>query len=177
MKLAKLLMTASVAGLLSGAVWADSMHGNRYAGISVGLMEGEVSGSSQDAGINHLEGRIGGYVNEYLAAEGRLGIGVVGDTIEGIDVDLNYLVGAYVRAGAPLSNNTIFPYVLLGFTKIEAEASGAGVSLDEDETDASLGVGLDMQLGKLPVSIEYVEYVDKNLVSFSGFTVGLKFDF
>ncbi|TNC82402.1 MAG: hypothetical protein C9356_05140 [Oleiphilus sp.] len=177
MKTMKYLATAMMIGMFSVTAFAEGIHGNRYAGLSVGLMEGEVSGSTVDVDINHLEGRIGGYINEYLAAEGRLGLGITGDTVQGVDVDLNYLVGAYVRAGVPLSNNMVFPYVLLGFTKIEAEASGFGVTVDDDETDASLGLGVDLQLGKLPIALEYVEYVDKNKVSFSGFTVGLKFDF
>jgi hypothetical protein len=159
--------------LASGMVAAEKTHGNRYMGVSVSFMDLERDGSSRDAGINHIEGRVGGFLNDYIALEGRAGVGITGETIEGIDVDLNYLVGGYVRAGMPLKHQ-LFPYILLGFTRAEIEAKGIGSSA---ETDTSIGVGLDANLDGLSLSLEYASLVDKNGASLSGMSVGIKTTF
>ena len=173
MSLKGTIAVALIAGAFSGSVLADAKHGNRYVGASVGFMDLEFGNSNIDAGLNHLEGRLGGYLNEFLAAEGRIGVGAVGDEIGATDIDLRYLVGGYLRAGAPLSDNKLFPYVLLGFTRADVEVG----SVTDSETDASFGLGADIALGGLGLSVEYVEYVDKNQYDLSGFSVGLKTNF
>lgn len=156
---------------LSANTFAQGTHGQRYVGASVGFME--LDFGNTDASLNHFEGRLGGYVNDYLAAEGRVGLGVVGDEIGPVDIDLRYLVGGYLRAGAPLADNKLFPYVLLGFTRADVEVG----NVSDAETDASLGFGADVELEGLSLSIEYVEYVDKNEYDLSGFNIGLKTNF
>jgi len=159
--------------LASGMVAAEKTHGNRYMGVSVSFMDVEFDGAPQDAAVNHIEGRAGGYINDYLALEGRVGVGVTGETVEGVDVDLNYLVGAYVRAGIPLKHQ-LFPYILLGFTRAEFEAKGLGSNA---ETDSTIGVGLDANLDGLSLSLEYANMVDKNGYGLSGMTIGIKTTF
>lgn len=162
--------------LMSGVAVAEKTHGNRYVGASIGFMDVELGGASKDAKINQFVGRVGGYVNDYIALEGRAGVGVTGETIDGVDVDLRYLVGAYVRAGVPLKHE-LFPYLLLGFTRADFEAKAGGLSSNSAETDSSLGIGLDANLGGLSLSLEYASFVDKDGAGLSGMSVGIKTTF
>ncbi len=162
--------------LTSGIAVAEKTHGNRYVGASIGFMDVESGGASKDAKINQFVGRVGGYMNDYIALEGRAGVGVTGETIDGVDVDLRYLVGAYVRAGIPLKHE-LFPYVLLGFTRADFETKVNGVSSNSAETDASLGLGFDANLGGLSLSLEYASFVDKDGADLSGMSVGIKTTF
>lgn len=167
------LLALSSALLTSQPLLADSTHGHRYAGANVGFMDIGADGSNKDAGINHIEARMGGYVNDYLAAEARLGTGITDDTVDGVDFSLRYLVGAYVRAGYPITEQ-VFPYVALGFSRVDvkAENSSGGNSTNNAETDASYGVGIDAVIAKLSLTAEYMNYVDKDGWSYSGFAVG-----
>jgi len=156
--------------------YADNTHGNRYVGAGIGLMEIETTDVSDDVSVNHLDLRLGGYVNEYLALEGRAGLGITGETISGFDVDLRYFVGGYARFGVPVTE-ALFPYVMLGFTRADFEVSGGGNAINDAETDSSFGVGVDADVANMSVFVEYANLVDKNASSFSGVIIGLKTTF
>lgn len=168
------LMVLSAAALTCQPVLAESTHGYRYIGGSIGFMNFENKGSP-DASINSLEARIGGYANDYLALEGRLGIGLTDDTITvtGTDVDLSlrYSLGAYLRAGYPVSEQ-VFPYVILGFSRADFEVETSLGSENEAETDSSYGLGVDVEIANMALTAEYLNMIDKNDTTFSGFTIG-----
>ncbi len=162
---------------LSATVLADTMHGKRYMGADVGFMQIENDNSSADADITHLTGRLGGYLNDNVAFEGRVGLGVTDDTVGGVDFSLRYLVGAYTRIGLPLADNKIFPYVLLGFTRADFQAEALGVETNDAETDTSYGIGADIDLSGIALTAEYLNLIDKNNATYSGFSIGLKTTF
>jgi len=167
------LMTVALAAALPMAVAADDTHGKRYAGINVGMYDQDFVGNSNSASLSSLEGRIGGYVNENIALEGRLGLGLTGDEIAGRDVDLNYNFSVLSRVGIPVQK--VFPYALVGFTRAEIGISNPDV--DDSETDLSVGVGVDMNVNNLTLNVEYVQLVDKNDIDLSGFTFGFTTSF
>lgn len=166
---------ATITMFASTGVAADKTHGNRYFGVNLGFFDAEVDGSN-DGSINTIEGRVGGFFNDYLAAEVRAGTGITGDTVVNgtteIDVDLNYMVGGYLKLGFPV-HDQIFPYLLGGYTRLELEAESGGASTKGAETDASIGIGIDANVENLSISAEYVNLLDKNKASFSGFSIGL----
>ncbi len=164
------LVIMSTAALSSQPLLADSTHGHRYVGASVGFMDIE-NQSNNEASINHIEGRAGGYVNEFLAFEARLGTGLTDDTVNATDFSLRYSLGAYIRAGFPV-HKQVFPYVVLGFSRAGFEAKTAGKSDNSAETDSSYGIGIDMEVVNLSLTAEYLDMIDKNDTSFSGFSVG-----
>lgn len=169
------LIIFSTAALTSLPLLADSTHGHPYVGASVGFMEMEHQGNSE-ASINQIEGRVGAYVNDFLAFETRLGLGLTNDTVNDTEFSLRYSVGAYIRAGFPVHEQA-FPYLILGFSRADFEAKAAGKSENDAETDSSYGVGIDVEIVNMSLSAEYLNMIDKNDISFSGFTVGFSTQF
>ncbi len=177
--LTALTLTTSLAALPLSAL-ADSTHGKRYAALDIGFYSIEVDNTDPspdfDADITHVTGRIGGYINDHLALEGRIGTGVTDDTSQGVDFSMRYMLGTYLRAGAKVTDQ-IFPYVLLGFTRADFKAEGPFFSENNAETDTSYGVGVDLNLSGLTLALEYANLVDKNDVAYEGFSIGLKSTF
>jgi len=169
------LIIFSTAALTSQPLLADSTHGHRYVGASIGFMEIE-NQTNNEASINHIEGRAGGYMNDFLAFETRLGVGLTDDTVNGVDLSLRYSLGAYIRAGYPVHEQA-FPYVILGFSRADFEAKTAGNSVNDAETDSSYGVGIDVEIANLSLTAEYLNMIDKNDTSFTGFSVGFTTQF
>jgi len=169
------LIIFSTAAFTSQPLLADNTHGHRYMGASVGFMEIE-NQSNDEASINHIEGRAGGYINDFLAVEARLGVGLTNDTVNGTEFALRYSLGAYIRAGFPVHEQA-FPYVILGFSRADFEAKSAGNTVNDAETDSSYGVGIDVEISNLSLTAEYLNMIDKNDTSFSGFSVGFTTQF
>lgn len=165
---------AAVLGLLLSAslgVHAESIHGKRYAGVAVGFLEldDDVAGGLDFA---HFEGRLGGYANENLSFEGRLGTGVTGDEIGDTDIDMRYMLGLYTRLGMP-AGEVAYPYLFAGFTRADFD-----FDVDtEAETDLSYGLGVDLGLQGFTVFVEYAQLVEFDDADLSGFSIGLKSSF
>ena len=169
------LIIASTTALASQAVLADSTHGHRYVGASISMMELD-NETGSDPSINHIDGRVGGYVNDYVAVEARLGVGLTKDTVDDVDYSLRYAVGGYVRAGFPVHEQA-FPYLIVGITRADFEADFTGGSVNEAETDTSYGVGIDVEVANMSLTAEYLNMVDKNDISFAGFSIGFTTQF
>jgi len=165
----------STAALTSQPLLADNTHGHRYVGASVGFMEIE-NQANDEASINQVEGRVGGYVNDFLAFETRLGIGLTNDTVDDVEYSLRYSLGAYIRAGYPVHEQA-FPYLILGFSRADFEVKAAGKSVNDAETDSSYGIGIDVEIAKMSLTAEYLNMIDKNDTTFSGFSVGFTTQF
>jgi hypothetical protein len=160
-----LVLSVAMTALASAAV-ADTTHGKRYVGASVTFPDYELR--SESAALTGLQGRVGGFLNEYMAFEGRAEIGVIGDTIANRDVDLSYSFGPYIRAGLPLDK--VFPYLIVGFTRAVVDLGSPSIS--DAETDSSYGVGADFEVLNLTISLEYMQLIDKNNMDLSGFSFG-----
>jgi len=175
-----LIATATISSLLLTAnVHAEQSTPQKYIGGNLSFLSYEEAGL--DADLIAVNGRFGAFFNPYIAAEMRLGLGLIGDEVDifgtDVDIDLNYLIGAYVRAGVPV-NDKVFPYLLLGYSRGELEASANGMSVDEAESDTSFGFGLDMKIdNKITLNAEYANLLDKEGAEISGFSVGATFKF
>lgn len=169
------VILATALAVSASTAFADGTHGKRYGALGVGFLE--VDGNGSDASFNHIEGRLGGYMNDYLAFEGRAGVGVTGDEVGDSDIDLRYLFGLYAKVTAPV-NDMIYPYVMVGFSRadIETEAPN-GSKLSNAETDASFGIGVDADLGGISVFAEYAQFAEIDDADLSGFTIGLRSSF
>ena len=149
---------------------------NFYVGGGISAIEYSESGISDDADLTALYGRVGTKFNDYLSAEIRAGFGIDDDEVEafGVDIDteLENFYGVYLRGGIP-TNSIAYPYVVLGYTRGEIEASVPGFSLSESESDVSYGVGLDLNLtDRVTLNLEYINYLDKDDVEIDGFNIG-----
>ncbi|MEM7767737.1 MAG: porin family protein [Pseudomonadota bacterium] len=150
--------------------------GYTFIGIDV-----EDAGTSFDADIGAITGHAGFDINEFLAVEGEVGVGVDDEEVSaaGIDAELglNYLVGAYGKAQYPVSE-TISLYARAGVVnaELEAEVSGAG-SDSASDTGFGFGVGADAYLSdRGGIRVDYTRYDIEDLEA-DAFSVGYKFRF
>ena len=127
--------------------------------------------------LNTLNLRLGVEMTRWFHLEGRVDFGLNDKAIGGVEVSINRLIGAHGVFSYP--NDSLFrPYAVLGMTygEVEFRVPGFGRG-DEAETDFSFGAGVDAELNdSLDLFIEYMQYVDKGIVDFSGITLGIKFD-
>ena len=184
MKRALVMTTALVAAAAApaGAASAQGFYvdgGYAFIGIDV-----EDSGAEFDADIGALIGHGGYDINQFLAVEGELAIGIDDEEVSagGFDANLglNYLVGAYGKASYPLVE-TVSVYARAGIVnaELEAEVSGPGgsASATESDTGYALGLGADAFLGDHGgIRFDYTRYDIEDLEA-DAFSIGYKFRF
>lgn len=164
----KILMAIGIFSVMSGNANADQ---HAYGGINVTPLK--YSEEYFDATLVSLIGIAGYEFNRYFSGEMRFGIGLKGEDYDGGSLDLNKLIGGYIKAGMPV-NDSFVPYVIVGSTNIELEAGGESAS----ESDTSFGLGFDFGLNeKTFFAIEYMNYFDKNGAEINGFSLGIKSKF
>lgn len=84
---------------------------------------------ADDATVGAIQGRLGYKFNPYVGVEGEAAFGVSGDTVSGIDVDLQHEVGAFVVGFAPVTPN-IDLFARVGYTSSTFETSLGDVDGD-----------------------------------------------
>ena len=154
-----------------------SLAGESYFGGGLAAVKYAEDGIDDDASMKAIYGRLGSHFNEYISGEVRLGLGVADGTVTessiDVDVELTSYFGAYIRGSVPVTSG-FAPYVIVGFTRAELEASAFGYSVDANETDTSYGLGADFDVGEsLKLNIEYMNYIDKDGGELDGFSIGL----
>ena len=154
----------------------SAMAADPYVGGSVLFVDVDYEEISEEASLTAITGRLGSMLNDNIGGEVRVSLGVGDDSIlAGIfetDVELNSMIGGYMRAGAPVGSG-FFPYAILGFTRTEVEYSN-NLYDDESDTDVSWGFGADLSLDrKMSLNVEYMNYYDKDGVEISGFSIGI----
>ena len=142
----------------AGAASAQDMYksgvGGLYTGLNYTFMNLE-SGNA-DADVGTLSAKVGVMATPYLGIEARGGFGVDDDRIGGVDYSLDNFFGGYATFN--LANESpITPYAILGFTRVEIEASSFLGTATEDETDVSYGIGMNMDFApNLSGNLEYM---------------------
>ncbi|MEY1662468.1 porin family protein [Isoalcanivorax beigongshangi] len=158
------------AGLVAAPVAMANQEG--YVGLNVSEVEIDGGGSGSNPKPIALTVRAGAQMNDFLAAEVRLGFGVNDDKVNGVKVELENTMGAYVRGILPL-NERFGVYVLGGVTRAKVKASGFGVSDSESETKVAYGLGADFSLTpEMFVNIEYARLLDGSDFDLDALSVG-----
>ena len=101
---------------------------------------------------------LGGKIDENFQVEGRFGRSLSDDNVTGAALKVDEYVGFYVKGGMTFAD-MVFPYVILGYTKVDLEFWGE--PLDYTESDLSYGLGADVQLGDFSVGLEWIKLEDK----------------
>jgi len=176
------LAVASIATLMTFNVQAEEVKDVQgYVGANYAFLTYEEDDIPEDFDLGALVAKAGAKFNPYLAAEIRVGVGVDDYSESGngvsIELELDYLVGAYAIAGIP-NETPIYPYAVLGVTKGELTASvsafGESASVSESESDLSYGVGANIAINdEFSINAEYMNYLDKDGAEISGVSVGL----
>jgi opacity protein-like surface antigen len=137
----------------------------------------EIDGVSGDASPTALFARIGYQINEYIAAEARLGGGLDSDKFHGIKTEIEDFYGAYAKVGVPTTVG-LYPYALVGLTHGELKASYGGYSDKQDDSDVSFGIGVDYWFdSNFSIGVEYMKYLETSDYKITGLSIGGNYKF
>ncbi len=142
-----------------------------YYGGNISFLDYSEQGLN-DLSFTTLHAKLGTSFHENLSGELRLGFGLDGDSIGAVDVDVENFYGAYLKVGGEI-NESAYPYIILGITRGELEASAFGLNASTSETDISYGVGIDLgNTENIGFNLEYISYIDKDGGELGGISFG-----
>ena len=126
--------------------------------------------------------RFGKFYEDYLAFEGRAGVGLEDDSKFIISTDVEFevdsLYGVYVIAQPDLNDWLSF-YGIAGFSVVDvslANADALGLSTSADESGLSYGVGVDLgKSERIKINIEYMIYLSEDDFEFEAVSLGVRF--
>lgn len=166
--------TAIFAAFSASILLAGQAHAGAYAGGSLNI----INYDDIDLGsirFSAMSGIIGYNFNDFVSLEGRIGTGITqgeyeywGSTIE---VDLDTMVGGYVRLTAPV-NDAFRPYVVAGTTQGKITYSVWSYEESESENDISFGAGFELGT-EVTFRLEYMRYLDTEYTTISGVNLGI----
>lgn len=164
---------------------APLQQGTSYAGVNYALLNYSEDGVSTDAEPTALVGKLGYFMVDQLAIEGRLGFGVTDDSVRvdaygqqvAVAVDLDRMFGLYLTGHFPLSEQASV-YALVGFTNMKATFSAGGTSLSGTDSGFAWGFGADIYASpQFAINAEYTQYLDETGYSLSAVSIGAKLPF
>lgn len=170
----RLLSLACLAALAT-PVYAEQTRG--YYGIGYHMGSYENSGVPE-ADIGAIAFRAGGYLNQVIALEARLALGISDDTvrtsaINNVDVELDTAVSAFIKADVPMTA-FVNAYGLLGLTRGEIETSSTGLTASDSETGLSYGLGIEGEINRrTSLSFEYIQLLDEDTFEYSVINIGI----
>ena len=167
----RLILIFSLAVLVYSPAQAAKT-GDSYFGVQYALTEVDLNVSGLDEFEPTALGvRVGHFVNNNVAIEGRLGIGLQDDdqTVGPFDVefDIDRIFGIYAVFQTSGSDSADF-YGIVGFSDAEGELSVNGVSDSDSESGLSYGFGLNVG----GFNAEYMIYLDEDDIEVSAFSLG-----
>ena len=154
--------------------------GTNYAGAQYVLVTYDEEGFD-DVEPTALVGRVGYFLNDNVAIEGRIGFGLQDDEVEldlgflgtvDVDFEVENLFGIYAAIHSSGSSDTSF-YGIFGFSQGELEASALGIDVSEDESGFSYGFGLNIN----KFNIEYMSYLDEDDFEVTAISLGFVTEF
>ncbi|MDC8802360.1 porin family protein [Halomonas pacifica] len=175
----RFLVAASTAALLAAGAFATTAQANQHGFYPQGYVGGDVmfweldpdgAGSVDDIGLR-LRG--GMQFNDYFAVEGHLGTGG-SETVQGVEAELDDLVGAFAKGILPISQEFRL-YGLLGYSEVDIDLSPGGSARDDG---FSYGAGAEYEVApNLAVGADYIRYLDKSEGDFDAASLGLRYRF
>jgi len=191
-----LITLLMLVGLFNSAIANDS---NNYWGIQYNAVDYD-----DELGLTMkptaLVVRMGTFINDYLAVEGRIGFGfsddeaiidtgtdsVLGDYSASLGLDIESLFGFYVLGVMPVSSDFDL-YGLIGVSSIDFGLTAnlnttnlGSISATDSETENGLsyGVGTSIGMGEnSSLNLEYMSYLDKSDYTLNSINVGFLFNF
>ena len=115
-----------------------------------------------DADLGAVTGHLGYSFSDFFAVEAEGSIGVKDETVDilgtDVDLELNYLVGAFARGQLPLGQNATL-FARAGVVNAELEVSGPGASASESESGYGYGAGGEFMFSeRVGLRGEYTRY-------------------
>ena len=173
----KLILGVALLGLAAPATAADFLReGRSFGGGQIAPLTLSEDGAS-DAEPSALIGRVGTFVGNQLAVEGRFGVGFDDDTVDGVDVEIDRLVGVYGSGHIPMGGTSSL-YAVLGYSDVKASFSGPDGSTTDSESGFSYGFGADIGITRaIALNVEFMRYIDRSDVDVEALAVGLHYRF
>ncbi len=162
----------SLSALLLSAV-SLSAQADNYIGGDLGFTTVDTGTSFSPLAAQF---KIGTYINDNFAVEGRLGAGISEDEKSGTDVKIKHLVGAYARGILPV-NDKAEVYGLIGVTNVDIDATAGGSTSGTSDSGLSLGIGINVKLDRdFALNFEYANLYDDEVdgadLKVSSFSLG-----
>lgn len=160
---------------------APLQQGTSYAGVNYALLKFSPDDVSTDIEPTALVGRLGHFVLDQIAIEGRLGLGATDDSIHDngneVTVEMDRLAGLYATGHVPLGEQASV-YALVGYTQVKVSSSSAFGSVSDTDSGFTWGFGADIYASpQFAINAEYTRYLDETGYSFSTVSIGAKLPF
>lgn len=179
------MLIAAVALVSSNAVFAATNAGDVYAGASYSTVTAKEAPFSLDFGV--LNGFAGYQLNDFLAVEGRVGVGIMDESIEvfdgaAVDVGVDYTAQALLK-GHYAFNDVVSAYGIVGVAKTKFSFSDDIESDSSSDTGLTYGAGVQFALsGTSSLHLEYQKLPDMDMdddasIGVSALTVGYTYRF
>jgi len=184
--------------LMGGGNSAIANDSNNYSGIQYNVVDYDEQGLTVKP--TALVVRMGTFINDYLAVEGRIGFGfsddeaiidtgtdsVLGDYSASLGLDIESLFGFYVLGVMPVSSDFDL-YGLIGVSSIDFGLTAnlnttnlGSISATDSETENGFSYGLGTSIGmgeNSSLNLEYMSYLDKSDYTLNAINVGFLFNF
>lgn len=164
MKLTRITTIAAAAalGLTSTAALAEEDAGHYYAGAHYFDWEVEnTEGLDAKADTGRL---LAGYMyNEYVGVELHAATGGTDELGDGVEAELDQLVGIFARLNMPMYNGWANLFGLVGYGRGEVDVTTEAGTTSVLESGFALGVGLEVAVipNRLYVAADHVQYVNE----------------
>lgn len=164
----KILAAVVVAGVSSLATAEMAP----YFGVQYGYLDfdrGAVDGAALDAFT--LRGGLD--INELIAAEARVGLGLSDDTRQGIKTEMNYHYGVYAVINLP-TRTQLDPYLLGGYSYVDSTVNGS----DYSDDGLAYGAGLKWAMNdESALTLEYLKVADNDYTKQNLISLGILYHF
>ncbi|WP_164503657.1 outer membrane beta-barrel protein [Pleionea sediminis] len=161
-------MNKKLIGLSAASLLSMSLYAGDYVGVSYKMVE--VSEGSFSIEPSAIDGKYGHMLTNNIALESRFGIGVADDE----DVGIDSMIGIFGAYHFKL-DSIVTPYAIAGFSSTELSVPG-GDSVTRN--DFSYGIGADISIDKKSsISVEYVQYFDKDFLEGTAISAGWTYSF
>lgn len=132
-----------------------------YVGMQYNLYKVSANGIMDELEPDGITLKLGGNIGDNFQLEGRFGRSLSDDNGSNSAIKVDEYVGFYVKAGQEFAD-MVFPYLILGYTKLDVEYYGNPT--DQTESDISYGVGADVHFDRFMVGIEWIMLQDKSQI-------------
>lgn len=164
--------------------------GSGYVGLQYGYLSHDQDRISGDSNPTALVAKVGYFVFNQIAIEGRYGFGLSDDSARRLDgtdsvtrgdLELDYLYGAYLTGYLPLGEIGS-AYGLFGVSDVKTSFSDNSHSTPDSDSGFSFGFGANLYIpyfknihedGHWSIGIEYMRYLSESGYKLTSYGLGV----
>ena len=162
-------------GIFSSSGYADhEKEANFYILYGVADYEDEFVSGLDPTGIAI---RFVPATDKWFGYEARLGFGISEGSDNGVEVDVQTIVGFYLNAHSNIGN-ALSVYGVAGYTWVRYDLKSGGTPSLSSEDESGFGYGFGIDLGKqnsMKLNLEFMQILDKSDFDLSTISIGVSF--